>query len=129
MAARVKLGTGLTSAANGASITVRASDPPYLFVCPANGANGSAWSGSITVQYSMDTPPSPNNGGGVSNDGVTDANAQWMTAGTLASGGSSFSWASPLYRVRCLTSGITGGNPNVYMLEDVKQQFDRDAND
>lgn len=126
MARRIKIGESLSASANGASVTVRAADPPFLFWCPANGTNGSAWTGSITVQMSTDTPPSPNLGGGVSNDGVTDANAQWQTIGTLASGGSNFNWSYPLYRVRVLTSSITGGNPNVYMMENVKQQLKED---
>lgn len=119
MAARIPLGIGLTSAANGASITLRASKPPYLFVAPENGVSGAAWTGSVVIQHSVDTPPLPNNGGGVTNGGVTDANADWTDIGTLNAGGDQFSWPDPLFRVRALTSGITGGNPNVYLLETV----------
>jgi hypothetical protein len=117
MAARIPLGKALTSSANSASIQIRLSKPPYLFVCPSNGSNGSAWTGSVYIQMTEDSMPSPNNGGGVTNGGITDANADWKTIITLASGGDQTGWIYPLYRVRVLTSGITGGTPNVYMLE------------
>lgn len=119
MAARIPLGIGLTASANSASIRIRVARPPWLFVVPNLGDNGVAWTGTVAIQQSMDTPPMPNNGGGVSNDGITDANAEWKTIITLNAGGDQSNWDYPLYRVRVLTSGITGGNPNVYMLENI----------
>ncbi len=120
MGARISLGNGLTAAANGNSLRIRLADPPYLFVVPNLGDDGLAWTGSVSIQQTMDQAPMPNNGGGVSNDGITDANADWETIITLAAGGDQTNWSYPLYRIRVLTSGITGGNPTVYMLEGIR---------
>lgn len=120
MAARIPLGKALTSSANGASVRLRLADPPYLFTCSAKGSDGTNWTGTVAIQMTEDTAPLPNLGGGVSNDGVTDANADWKTILTLNSGGDQAEWKNPLYRVRVLTTSITGGTPNVYMLEGIR---------
>lgn len=120
MAARIPLGKGLTSSANGASVRLRLADPPYLFTAPQKGSDGTNWTGTVAIQMTEDTPQQPNLGGGVANDGVSDANADWKTILTLNSGGDQAEWKNPLYRVRVLTTSITGGTPNVYMLEGIR---------
>ena len=127
MAARVPLvksgnaTSGPASDGKNRSIEIRLADPPYLFDAPATDSNGTSWSGSITIQQTMDTMPPPNNGGGVSNSGVSDANARWETIITLTSGGGPVEWKNPLYRIRANTSAVTGsGSPDVYMLEGIR---------
>lgn len=120
MGARISLGNGLTAAANGASVRIRLSNPPFIFAAPDKGENGSNWTGSIAIQHTFDEPPLPNNGGGVSNNGITDANADWETIGTITAGDPMFNWSNPLFRVRALTTSITGGNPSVYLLENIR---------
>lgn len=127
MAARIPLiknGSATSGpASNGlnASIRIRLADPPFIFDSPATDSSGRSWGGSITIEQSMDTPPMPNNGGGVANDGITDANARWETIGTLTNGGGPIEWRNPLYRIRANTSAVTGtGTPDVYMLEGIR---------
>ncbi len=119
MAARVTLTKALAAAASSASITIRLARPPFLFTSPQTGSSGAVWTGSVAIQMSLDTPPGPNNGGGVSNDGVTDANASWQTIIATLGPGASANWDEPLYRIRVNGANITGGTPDVFMLEQV----------
>lgn len=127
MAARIPLvksgsaTSGPTSNGLNASVRIRLDDPPFIFDAPATDSSGRTWGGSILIQQSMNTPPMPNNGGGVANDGITDANAVWETIGTLTNGGGPIEWRNPLYRIRANTSGVTGtGTPDVYMLVGIR---------
>lgn len=121
MAARIPLGKGLTSAANSASVLIRLANPPFIFMTKSEGEDGVAWTGAVAIQHTLDTPPFPNNGGGYSNSGVSDADADWVTIIASIAPGDQVEWTNPLYRVRALTTGITGGNPSVYMLENIRQ--------
>jgi len=130
MAARIPLiksgsaTSGPTSNGLNASIQIRLAKPPFIFDAPTTDSSGVSWAGTITIQQSLDTMPMPNLGGGVSNSGVTDANARWETIGSITNGGGPLQWSNPLYRVRANTSAVTGsGHPDVYMLEDTRTLF------
>jgi hypothetical protein len=73
----------------------------------------------VAIQMSLDDAPQPNNGGGVTNSGITDANASWQTIVTALAPGDSVNWPDPLYRIRVNGANIITGTPDVYMLEQV----------
>lgn len=119
MAARVTLCKALAAAATSASITIRLARPfSFLFTSPSVGSSGAVWTGTVAIQMSLDTPPTPN-GGPSSGSGVTDANASWQTIVAALAPGDSIEWEYPLYRIRVNGANITGGTPDVFMLEQV----------
>ncbi len=119
MAARVTLTKQLAAAGTSSSIVVRLARPPFLFTSPQTGDSGAVWTGSVSIQMSLDDAPQPNNGGGVTNSGVADASASWQTIIATLGPGASVNWDEPLYRIRVNGANITGGTPDVYMLEQV----------
>ena len=121
MAARVTLGKGLTAAGGpSASVHIRLGDPPFIFVMPAKDSNGVTVTGSVSIEQSMDTPPDPNNFGISADHGVSDTNANWQTIVTSLAPGDQQEWRNPLYRIRVNPANVTGGAPNVYMLEGIR---------
>jgi hypothetical protein len=118
MAARIPLAKGLATATQSVSIPIRKSEPPYLFVVPAKDNAGNTWTGSVAIQQSVDTFYYPEGNTGAGNfSGVTDANASWITIISTINPGDQVEWRNPLYRIRADGTNITGGVPNVYMLE------------
>lgn len=124
MGARVTLCKALAEDATSASITARMARPPFLFTSPQVGSSGAAWTGAVSIEMSLDTPPLPNNGGGVSNGGVSDANASWQVIVATLAPGDSVEWQYPIYRVRVNGADIVTGTPDVFMLE---QAFNPDT--
>lgn len=127
MAARIPLvknGSATSGPANDGlnrSIHISLADPPYLFDCPGTDTSGRAWTGTITIQSTVDTMPPANGGGFAANDGVSDVNARWETIITLTPTSGPVDWKVPLYRIRANTSAVGGtGTPTVYMLEGVR---------
>lgn len=124
MAARIALTKLLAEDATSESIVVHMARPPFLFTSPQTGSSGAVWTGTVAIQMSLDSKPLPNNGGAVSNSGVTDANASWQTIVATLAPGDSIEWEYPVYRIRVNGANITGGTPDVYMLE---QAFNPDT--
>ncbi len=114
MGARIPLTNALTAGQTSASIQIRLADPPYLFV--ATGG----FTGTVSIQHSIDTMPPKNDGGGVSNSGVSDAAATWITIINTISNGDQVQWDYPLYRVRANATSVTAGSAKVTMLEGIR---------
>lgn len=97
MAMRVTLVKDGTSAG---SIYPRVSRSPYLFITDSDN------SGSITIEQSVD---------GMN---VADADADWISVGSLAAG-ATLSWHDPIYRVRATGTGTA------YMLEEQSDRIEK----
>jgi hypothetical protein len=103
MGQRIRLANGAAiGAAALPSVRIRLADPPFSFI----GLGG--YTGNVTIEESVD------------DNVVTDANATWISLGTVSSG-ATFEWKDPLFRVRANPSATTGtGSVTVQMLEGVR---------
>ena len=128
MAARVPLvkngsaSSGPSGNGLNASQRVSLADPPFLFDAPGTDSQGRAWTGTITIQFTSDSMPSPQGWDvGTPGGGVLDANARWETLGTITPTSGPISWSMPLYRIRADTSAVGGsGTPDVYRYEGIR---------
>ncbi len=128
MAARVplvKAGSatgGPTSNGLYQSQLIHLADPPFIFDAPGTDSNGTAWTGSITIQSTMDSFPEQQGWfKGTPGGGILDSAARWETIGTLTPTSGPIQWDNPLYRIRANLSAVTGsGHPDVYRLEGVR---------
>ncbi len=114
--------SGPTSNGLNKSQLIGLADPPYIFDSPGTDSSGVAWTGSITIQSTMDSFPEQQGWfKGTPGGGVLDTAARWETIGTITPTSGPIQWDNPLYRIRANTSAVTGsGSPDVYRLEGVR---------
>lgn len=114
--------SGPTSNGLNASQRISLADPPFIFDAPGTDSQGRAWTGSITIESTSDSMPSPQGWDvGTPGGGVLDSAARWETIGTLTPTSGPINWSYPLYRIRANTSAVTGsGTPDVYRYEGIR---------
>src|SRR3974377_1610644 len=84
------------------SVKLLNDDPPFNFVVTGS------WTGSVTVEQSVDDPT------------VADAAATWITMLTFAAPNDNQNWNNPIYRVRANLRGLLTGVATVDMLVGIR---------